>query len=92
MLNKGIITNNKGICFSTAAPALVLPWRRDKSTLTCQQQFHSFIHSLSTRAGGETQSPANRLPFRQDKGKHQADEEGRVASRMYLLAPAMVAC
>lgn len=90
MLNKGIITKNKGIRFSTAAPALVLPWRRDQSTLMSAAV--SFIHSLSTRAGGETQTPANKLPFRQDKGKHQTDEEGRVASCMYLLAPAMVAC
>lgn len=47
-------------------------------------------HTHPTRAGGETRTPANRLPFRQDKGKHETDEGGRLASCMYLLAPATV--
>lgn len=34
----------------------------------------SLRHPHPTRAGGETQIPANRLPFRQDKGKHETDE------------------
>lgn len=44
-----------------------------------------FVHTHTAGAGGEIQSPANRLLVRQDKGKQETDEECRVASCMCLL-------
>lgn len=88
MLNKGIITTESVLFHSCPSPGAPLEDRPKHTHISS-----SFIHSDTHHKGrGETQTPANRLPFRQDKGKHETDEEGRGASCMYLLAPAVVAC
>lgn len=68
---------------------LVLPSRRDQTTLASGHLFHSdSMHT--TGVEGETLSQSNRLPFGQDKEKHETDVEGRWTPFMYLLALIML--